>query len=187
MNAETTRDELFRLATGVVDPAFRPMFLDADNRNAGRAPSLKAAWDSDRAFCCGLRSEVVPVDIDSAQVHLLPAYRDAIEASKQAFVEAASSGTDSANRHFFIWAPADTDHEHLVDTLRHMGGREPVRIGQPIRLPGVRHRCHSTRSTPVDRRQVAAMLSAITDHDTKPQDVIADRLMGRLSPPWVRS
>ena len=94
MNADTTRDELFRLATNVVDPASRPMFLDGDNRNAGRARSLKAAWDSGRAFCCALRSEVVPIDVDESQVHLMDRYRDEIESSGKPFIEAASSGLD---------------------------------------------------------------------------------------------
>lgn len=182
MNADATRDELFRLANGIVDRASRPMFLDVDNRNAGWALTLKAAWDSGTAFCCALRSEMVPIDVDMSQIHLTDRYRDEIESSGQPFIEAASSGLNRPNRHFFVWAPDESTRERLVERLRGIGAREPVRVGQPIRLPGVSHRQHDTCSTPVSGEQVTAMLLTIAEYDTLAHDKVTGQVVERLSP-----
>ena len=182
MNAEATRDELFRLAVCITDRASKPIFLGEDNKNAGRARSLQSAWDSDRAFCCMLRSEVVPIDVDQSQLHLVDRYRDEIRASGQPFIETASSGLDRPNRHFFVWIPDDEPRECLVERLRGIGGGEPVRVGQQIRPPGVRHRHHDSYSVPVDCRQVTAVILSVTESDSPSQGQSTGQLMERLSP-----
>ena len=179
MSEPRARGELLQLARHLVDPAFCPIYLNPNNENEGRADTLAEAWRTDRAFCIRLRPEVIPIDIDQRQVPLLARFREAVEASGQPFLEVASSGPDQSNRHFFVWVPEEPARERLLEALRSISGRQPIRHGGPMRLPGVLHRNCVARSTPVNANQCKELLAAVKDHDLLDIDRLVDQLTPR--------
>ena len=149
----------FHLAASLVSGKKSFMYIGENNRQAGWADSLVEAWDSGRAFCCDMRPAIIPVDIDAGQLDYLDEFRTLIEASGHAFVEVASSGLASPNRHFYVEVEDADTREAFCEALRGICGAMPVRVGQKMRPPGTPHRSGLAISEPVDPAQVDRFLA----------------------------
>ena len=154
------KTEYFLLASQLAAPDGRPLYLDVNNKNIGRAGSFLEAWLSDKSFCCDVRPGVVPIDIDEKQIGALHEYREIIKSSGHLWFEVASSGLQSAKRHFYIWVEDPQEREAFVAELKQVCGSEPVRVGQKMRLPGVLHRSKRFRAEIVNPSQADRFMRA---------------------------
>ena len=135
------------------------MYLNVDNKCAGY-DDFDIAVQSGRPFCCDMLPEVIPVDIDKAQLPYLTQFREIIQESAYPYLEIMSGGENSPNRHFYILVTDTWQREILVNDLRSICGSVPVRIGQKIRPPFTPHRSKTGHATPVDATQVEAFINA---------------------------
>ena len=135
------------------------MYLNADNKCAGFDDFDKAV-KSGRAFCCDMLPEVIPVDIDEAQLPYLTQFREMIQESAHPYFEIMSGGENSPNLHYYILVTDTWQRETLANDLRGICGIVPVRIGQKIRPPFTPHRSMAANATPVDATQIEAFIDA---------------------------
>jgi hypothetical protein len=153
--------ELFLLAGQLMDPKSVPLYLSGDNKNAGWGSSPVEAWRSDRAFCCDVRPEVIPIDVDQRQQRHLDQYRRVLEDSGFPWLEVKSGGHTGENRHLYVWVDDKPRRDALIAALRAVCDREAVRVGQRMRPPGTPHRSGANISVPVDPSQARRFLNKV--------------------------
>ncbi len=160
-DTHTNASGLFELGGLMADPSSEPMFLGTNNTWEGSAESFAAAWLANRAFCVKMRSSIVSLDFDRDDLEELPRALEAIQESDLPWLEIASSGCSSPNRHIYVNTGGDAAAKRLAASLKSVCKPKVIRTGQPMRPPGVRHRSSHATATPVNSDQAASFITTI--------------------------
>jgi hypothetical protein len=157
----TSASTLFVLGGLMADPSSTPMFLSANNTWEGSVDSFAAAWLTNRAFCVTMRSSIVSLDFDRDDLEDLPRALEVVRESGLPWLEIASSGRGTSNRHIYINSGGDAAARQLDASLSSFCKPKVIRTGQPMRPPGVRHRRNHATATPVNSDQATSFLAEI--------------------------
>lgn len=148
------------LHTIIVDMNRPAMYLNSENKNAG-FDDYADAVKSSRAYCIETRPEIIPVDVDEKQLRYLPAYREILECNGDPFLEVASGGLNSPNRHFYVLVPDIERRKNLINQLKTVGGAIAVRVNQKIRPPYTPHRDGLNVSTPINENEFISLVKEV--------------------------
>lgn len=177
--------DLYVLTGHITDPSWlgtpedqtaRPLYINRDNTNGGRARSLAEAWSDGRAFAVRMRPEILPVDLDADIVHLSHEVR--LLAGNHPCLEVASSGLHAPSRHFYILLRDEEVREQVASDLAALVGSGALRRGQPIRPPGAPHRFRRERAVPVDEHEFRQFCRAVLPDTSE--------ILGWLQPSTLR-
>lgn len=144
----------------IVDMGRPAMYLNSENKNAG-FDDYADAVESGLAYCIETRPEIIPVDVDEKQLRYLPAYREILESNGDPFLEVASGGLNSPNRHFYVLVPDIERRKNLINQLKTIGGAIAVRVNQKIRPPYTPHRDGVNVSTPINENEFISLVKGV--------------------------
>jgi hypothetical protein len=158
-----------RLAYAMAKPGSQPMFLDRENKNAGRCASVSEALASGRAFATELIDEIIPIDLDTDQpsVEDVRAY---LAEQRIPYLACRSGGALSlgvSRHHVYLWVPDEGQRATLLPILSTWLEGGAVRYGQRMRPPGSPHSSGIGTSEPVNRQQARGFLEQLGSRERR--------------------